>query len=71
MDDLKELIIEILNEIEKKDSNVVVAGGKGGPGKVYSDKTTSVLKNLGKEENEEPEDYILKPVEISKAFRGE
>lgn len=70
MTDLKHLILEILNEIEKKDSNVNVAGGKGyGTGKIYPDKTVGVLKMLGHEEGEEQEEYKLKPVKISKAFK--
>ena len=70
MNDFKKLILEILNEIEKKDSNVNVAGGKGyGTGKVYPDKTVGVLKMLGHEEGEEQENYEFKPVKISKAFK--
>ena len=69
MDDFKELILEILNEIEKKETNLTVAGGRGGgTGKAYPNKTVGVLKMLGKEEGEEQEEYKLKPVKVSKAF---
>ena len=69
MTDLKDLIIEILNEIEKKETNLTVAGARGGPGKAYPNKTVGVLKMLGEEEGEKQEQYVLKPVEISKAFK--
>ena len=69
MTDLHDLILEILNEIEKKETNLTVAGGRGGgPGKAYPNKTVGVLKMLGEEEGEEQEEYKLKPVEVSKAF---
>lgn len=70
MTDLKELILELLNEIEEKDSVISRAGGVGyGSGKIYSKKSVGVLKMLGKEHGEEPDDYELKPVKISKAFK--
>ena len=70
MNDIKELILEILKEIEEKDSVVARAGGVGyGSGKIYSKKSVGVLKMLGKEYGEEPENYNLKPVKISKAFK--
>lgn len=69
MDDLKEIITKLILEIEKKE-NIVNAVSKGyGAKKVYSDKTVSVLQMLGKEEGEEQEEYELKPVQISKAFK--
>lgn len=69
-DDLKELIFEILNEIEKRESNISIAGGRGyGAGKAYPDNTVGVLKMLGHEEGESQEKYELKPVKISKAFK--
>ena len=71
MTDLRDIMLEILNEIEKKETNVRVNSVGGGHGKVYSDKTVGVLKMLGKEEGEEQEEYVLEPVEISKAFKKE
>ena len=72
MNDLKELILEILNEIEKKETNLTIAGGRGyGTGKAYPNKTVGVLKMLGSEEQEEQEEYVLKPVKVSKAFKKE
>ena len=72
MDDLTDLILEILNEIENKENNMRVAGGRGySAGKVYSDKTVSVLQNLGIEEHEPSQKYTYKPVKISKAFKKE
>ena len=70
MTSLKNLIFEILNEIEKKETNLRVNSVGGGHGKVYPDKTVSVLRMLGNEEGEEQEAYILKPVKISKAFKN-
>jgi len=71
MTDLQLLMLEILNEIEKKETNLTVAGGKGySAGKAYPNKTVGVLKMLGNEEGEEQEKYILKPVKISKAFKN-
>ena len=70
MNDLKDLILELLNEIEAKNDVVARAGGLGyGSGKIYSKKSVGVLKMLGKEYGEEPDDYKLKPVKISKAFK--
>lgn len=69
-DDLKELIFEILNEIEKRESNLSIAGGRGySAGKAYPNNTVGVLKMLGNEEGESQEEYKLKPVKISKAFK--
>lgn len=66
-----ELILEILNEIERKEFNLSIAGGRGyGTGKVYSKKSVSVLQKLGYEEGEDqPDEYEHKPVKISKAFK--
>jgi len=70
MFNFKELILEILNEIEKKETNLSIAGGKGyGAGKTYPNKSVSVLQMLGYEEGEDQEKYELKPVKISKAFK--
>ena len=67
-----QLMLEILSEIEKKDTNLTVAGGKGySAGKAYPNKTVGVLKMLGKEYKEKPEEYELKPVKVSKAFKKE
>ena len=65
------LILEILNEIEKHDTNVSIAGGKGySVGKIYSNKTVGVLRNLGKEESKDiHQEYEIKPVKISKVFK--
>jgi len=68
----KKIIIAILNEIEKKDNIVSVRGGRGGgTGKAVIEDPHPVSRNLGHEENEEPEEYKLKPVKISKAFSEE
>ena len=71
MNNYYDLLLEILKEIEQKDNNVRVAGGKGyAAGKAYPDKTVGVLKMLGRGEGEnKEEDYKLKPVKISKAFK--
>ncbi len=70
MNDLKELIFEILKEIEEKDSIVSRAGGLGyGSGKIYSKKSVGVLKMLGREFGEEPTKYTLEPVKVSKVFK--
>ena len=69
MFDLKKLIIEILNEIEKKETNLSITGKGYSAGKAYPNKTVGVLKMLGYEEGEDQEKYELKPVEISKAFK--
>jgi len=72
MFDLKKLILEILNEIEKKENNLTVAGGRGyGTGKAYPNKTVGVLQMLGEEEGEDQEEYKLKPVKVSKVFKKE
>ena len=67
---LYKLILEILTELQEKENNLNIAGGKGyGTGKAYPSKTISVSRHLGKEENPEKEEYILKPVKISKIFK--
>ena len=73
MKELKEIILKMLNEIEQKENNLKVRGGKGyGFGTAYPDKTVSVLRNLGYQESEDPEEeYDLKPVKISKVFKKE
>ena len=68
--EFKKMIKDLLIEIEKKETNLNIAGGKGyGVGKAYPNKTVGVLKMLGNENAEEQEEYVLKPVEISKAFK--
>ena len=70
------LMLEILNEIEKKESSVNIAGGKGySVGKIYPDKTVSVLSMLGTsmyepniDKSKEQKANTRKPVKISKAF---
>ena len=70
MDELKLIISKLLKEIESKEKIVNVKGGRGGgPGSVFSDNTVGVLRMLGNEEGENQKEYILKPVEISKAFK--
>ena len=70
MDELKKIIAKILLEIEAKERIVNVKGGKGmGTGTAYPEGTVGALKLLGKEEQEMPEEYEFKPVEISKAFK--
>ena len=67
---LYSLMLKILNEIEKKENNVNISGGRGySTGKVYPDKTVSVLQNLGITEHDPEEKYKIKPVKISKAFK--
>ena len=67
---LYNLIVEILSEISENENNVSIAGGRGySAGKVYSDKTVSVLRNLGIKTKDEEEEYEIKPVKISKAFK--
>jgi len=67
---IHELMLKILQEIEDKENNMRVAGGRGySAGKAYPDKTVGVLKMLGHEKGKEIEEYELKPVKISKAFK--
>ena len=67
---INNLILQILNEIEKKEAIVNIAGGKGySTGKIYPDDTVGVLKMLGYESGEKQKEYKLKPVKISKAFK--
>lgn len=71
MTDLKEIILELINEIEAKEKIVNVKGGRGGgPGSAYPEGTVGVLKKLGYEHGEKEKEYHLKPVKISKAFKG-
>ena len=68
--EIRELILQILKEIVEKENNLKIAGGKGNSyGKAYSNKTVSVLRHLGKEKNPDQEDYVLKPVKVSKIFK--
>jgi hypothetical protein len=72
MNELKKIILQLLHEIEKKDSNVTIAGGRGySVGKAYPSKGVGVLRLLGKvDEIEEKEEEVeQKPVTISKAFK--
>ncbi len=72
MNELKEIIKLLLKEIEHKERIVNVKGGRGGgPGTAYPEGSVGVLKMLGPEEGEEQEEYILKPVKISRAFKKE
>lgn len=65
-----ELIKQILNEIEKKETNLSIAGGRGySAGKPYPNKSVSVLQKLGYEEGQTQNEYIFKPVEISRIFK--
>ena len=70
MDELKEIIIKLLNEIEEKETNLSITGGRGySAGKAHSNKSVGVLRMLGYEEGENQKEYKLKPVKISKAFK--
>ena len=70
MTDLKTLMLEILNEIEKNDNILNLTGVRGyGTGRARNKNPHSVLEKLGPEEGEEKEEYELKPVKISKAFK--
>jgi hypothetical protein len=67
---MKDIIIRIINEIEKRENNLTIAGGRGyGAGKAYPNKTVSVLQLLGSEYKEKSSEYVHKPVEISKIFK--
>ena len=67
---IHDIMLAVINEIEKKETNLTIAGGRGlGPGKAYPNKTVGVLKLLGKEHKEEAEEYELKPVQVSKIFK--
>ena len=70
MNDLHKLILEIIAEIEAKENNLSIAGGRGySAGKVYPNKTVGVLKMLGKSHEEKEKEYTNKPVKTSKAFK--
>jgi hypothetical protein len=71
MNNIKLIILEILNEIEKKDTILTVAGGRGySAGKAYSNKSVGVLRLLGYEEGEpESEEKEYEKVKVSKAFK--
>lgn len=70
MNNIKKIMLAILNEIEKKETNLSIAGGRGyGTGKPYPNKTVGVLKMLGYEEGDQKEEYELIPVKVSKVFR--
>ncbi len=72
MNELQEIITLLLKEIEEKENIVNVSGAQGyGTGKVRAKDYHGVLKNLGPERSEEKEEYQLKPVKISKAFKKE
>ena len=69
MNELKEIIALMLNEIDKKENILNVKGARGGGyGTAYPDKTVGVLRMLGHEEQDEKQEYELKPVKISKIF---
>ena len=67
----REIYLKILNEIEKTDNILNVSGGRGyGTGKTYPVAAVGVLQMLGpSHEEEEEENYKLKTVKISKAFK--
>ena len=68
----KEIILQILKEIEDNDNILRIAGGRGyGTGKAYPKKSVGVLSLLGDENNEEEKQYKYKPVKVSKAFDKE
>ena len=70
MKELKELIEQILNEIEQKDNILNISGGRGyGTGGAKPKDPHPVSRNLGNENREEQEEYELKPVKVSKAFK--
>ncbi len=70
MEDLKELINQILNEIEHKENIINLSGGRGyGVGEAKPKDPHPVSRNLGKGYGEEQEEYELKPVKVSKAFK--
>lgn len=69
MDELKEIILKMINEIEQKEKIVNIKGGKGNAaGGIYPEDTVAVSSLLGYQK-EEIEKYELKPVKISKAFK--
>ena len=71
MNELKEIILKILQEIENKENILNISGAKGyGTGRARPKNPHSVTKELGyQEEEEKEEEYVLKPVKISKAFK--
>ena len=71
MEELKEIILKLLLEIQRKESNVTLSGGYGySVGKAYPNNGVGVLKLLGKEEDiEESEEDLGGPVKISKVFK--
>ena len=70
--ELIDVLISLITEVEGNRNNLSIKGGRGySAGTPYPDKTVGVLQLLGHEENEEKEDYILKPVKVSRAFKKE
>ena len=75
MKKIHKIMLAILSEIEKKDTILTVAGGKGyGVGKAYPNDTVGVLRMLGKSEHDlesaDGKDLSQnKPVKISKVFK--
>ena len=76
MNELKDIIAILLKEIEEKERIVNVTGAGGyGTGTATANDYHGVSTNLGRsianepEDIESPEKYIIKPVEISKAFK--
>lgn len=66
------LIESLIKEIEENDNILNISGGRGyGTGKARPKDSHPVAKNLGNEVGEEQEEYVLKPVKISKAFKKE
>ena len=72
MNELKEIISILIKEIEQKENILNISGARGyGTGKARVKDPHSVSQNLGYEENEEFEEYEIKPVKVSKAFKKE
>ena len=78
MNELKDIIAILLKEIEEKERIVNVTGAEGyGTGTARANKYHGVSTNLGRsmsdelEDMEVPEEYVVKPVKISKAFKKE
>jgi hypothetical protein len=67
-----EIMISFLNEVESKESNVTIAGGKGySVGKAYPSKGVGVTRLLGKDSEidmEEDLESLIAPVKISRIF---
>ena len=70
MNEFIKLIESLIKEIEQNDNILNISGARGyGTGKARVKDPHPVSKNLGNEQGEEQEEYVLKPVKISKAFK--